>query len=236
MTGFKFRLVAKGHAANAPDVAGGSQAAEVRPEDRAGGLKLRCLEQKFRAHHRHVIGVDQQDRAERAVENSVGFEFPAAKNTGRIFLSDLISVNAFDVEGGHQAPHPLVQFFPAQMPQLNGQRASKPAQHLQADPGIHKIACPAGADHDAVSSEAARIGGNGLEESFRGRSGIVDVQRRRIERFWSAGADCIAGRPGLDRGEVPEGAAVEIQFDPPDHFGRSNHIHAAGQVADDIEA
>ena len=60
-----------------------SAAPVVRPENRTRGLKLRCVEQKLRVYHGHVICIQQEHLAKSAMEHSIRLKLPAMKDASR---------------------------------------------------------------------------------------------------------------------------------------------------------
>src|SRR6266536_783734 len=93
----------------------------------------------FRVDDRQVVRVQKQDLFKRTMQDGVWFEFPSAQLPDGMFLSHPESIDALDSERGKEGFHFSVEFARAQMPQLNGQPAPQPPEHVDAHPSVGKI-------------------------------------------------------------------------------------------------
>jgi hypothetical protein len=100
LAAFELRLLGLAQSAASPDGSGFwvLPSLVIGPENRPSASELGSIEQKLRIDHRHIVGIEQQDFPERAMEEGIRLEFPSVQGAGRKLPSPPGSVDAPNVE------------------------------------------------------------------------------------------------------------------------------------------
>src|SRR5439155_12092145 len=196
---FKFVFARLRRTATAPDDPGllVLRIIVVRPEDRSCLPELLALEQRFRIHDRHVIGIKEEDLAEPGVQDRIRLEFPTFKPSRGKLFTDIESFDASDSERLEQTAHRAIHLLLAQIPELNRQSAPKIAQQIDAYPGAGEITHTSTANHDSASVKThGGIRFYAFDELLAGHSGALQIQRLFVVIILSAGQHAaLNGRP-----------------------------------------
>ena len=110
------------------------------------------------------------------------FELPTAEGTEAFAEADLFAVDAFDIQVTDERAHGIVEFFRADVPELDGQCAAMGSEEAGADVGVGEVAGSAGADDDTAAGVGTGGFRNVIEELGGTRGGIEHVDALLIER------------------------------------------------------
>jgi hypothetical protein len=93
--------------------------------------------------------------------------------------------------------HSLIKLFTAQVPYLDGQSTSQTPEHFDANPGIGEVPDTTGADHDSTALIGLRFDWKSLNKPIATKAGVVDIERRLVNRVFGSKLDPAISRDAM---------------------------------------